>query len=168
MKIVIDINEKDFEFIKSVKSIMKNSDTFQRISADLFRAVKDGEPLKNKYMPFNELPNNSVFIWGEGLQFLKLKDAIPDVGMSKQPTNCFDLQKNHYCVMSAKHLCKLVKQPDDFEKSTNIPTETSFLPVGVTATVNPDDIECEWTSICTGTCYGRDTFSAEDVRGGAE
>ena len=26
--------------------------------------------------------------------------------------------------------------------------------------------ECnEWTSVCTGTCYGRDTFSAEDMRG---
>lgn len=43
MKIVIDIDDKDFEFIKSVKSIMKNSDTFQRISADLFKAVKNGE-----------------------------------------------------------------------------------------------------------------------------
>ena len=29
--------------------------------------------------------------------------------------------------------------------------------------------ECnEWTSVCTGTCYGRDTFSAEDVRGEKE
>lgn len=43
MKIVIDINKKDYEFIKSVKSIMKNSDTFQRISADLFEAVKNSE-----------------------------------------------------------------------------------------------------------------------------
>lgn len=43
MKIVIDIDEKDFKFIKSVKSIMKNSDTFQRIYADLFNAVKSGE-----------------------------------------------------------------------------------------------------------------------------
>ena len=43
MKIVIDIDERDYEFIKSVNSIMKNSDTFQRISADLFNAVKTGE-----------------------------------------------------------------------------------------------------------------------------
>lgn len=43
MKIVIDIDEKDYEFIKSVKSIMKNGDTFQRISADLFDAVKNSE-----------------------------------------------------------------------------------------------------------------------------
>lgn len=43
MKLVIDIDEKDYEFIKSVKSIMKNSDTFQRISADLFEAAKNGE-----------------------------------------------------------------------------------------------------------------------------
>ena len=43
MKIVIDIDKKDYEFIKSVRSIMKNSDTFQRISADLFKAVKNGE-----------------------------------------------------------------------------------------------------------------------------
>lgn len=43
MKIVIDIDEKDYEFIKSVNSIMKNSDTFQRISVDLFNAVKTSE-----------------------------------------------------------------------------------------------------------------------------
>ena len=43
MKIVIDIDEKDYNFIKSVKSIMKNSDTYHRISTDLFRAVKDVE-----------------------------------------------------------------------------------------------------------------------------
>lgn len=43
MKIVIDIDKKDYEFIKSVNSIMKNSDTFQRISADLFNAVKTSE-----------------------------------------------------------------------------------------------------------------------------
>lgn len=45
MKIVIDIDEKDYEFIKSVNFIMKNSDTFQRIAADLFRATQDGTPL---------------------------------------------------------------------------------------------------------------------------
>lgn len=43
MQIVIDIDEKDYEFIKSVNSIMKNSDTFQRISVSLFNAVKDGK-----------------------------------------------------------------------------------------------------------------------------
>ena len=41
MKVVIDIDEKDYEFIKSVKRIMKNSDTFQRIATDLFNAVQD-------------------------------------------------------------------------------------------------------------------------------
>ena len=49
MKIIVDIDEKDYNFIKSVKSIMRGSDTFQRISADLFRAVKDGEPLPNNH-----------------------------------------------------------------------------------------------------------------------
>ena len=43
MKLIIDIDETDYNFIKSVRSIMKNSDTFQRISIDLFMAVKDGE-----------------------------------------------------------------------------------------------------------------------------
>lgn len=43
MKLIIDIDKKDYEFIKSVKSIMKNGDTFQRISADLFDAVKNSE-----------------------------------------------------------------------------------------------------------------------------
>ena len=45
MKIVIDIDEKDYKFIKSVNSIMKNSDTFQRIATDLFRATQEGTPL---------------------------------------------------------------------------------------------------------------------------
>ena len=44
MKIVIDIDERDYEFIKSVKSIMKNSDTFQSIATDLFRATQEGTP----------------------------------------------------------------------------------------------------------------------------
>ena len=43
MKIVIDTDEKDYEFIKSVKSIMKNSDTFQRIATNLFKAVQEAE-----------------------------------------------------------------------------------------------------------------------------
>lgn len=43
MKIVIDIDKKDYKFIKSVNSIMKNSDTFQRIATDLFKAVKTSE-----------------------------------------------------------------------------------------------------------------------------
>ena len=45
MKIVIDIDKKEYEFIKSVRSIMKNSDTFQRIATDLFRATQEGTPL---------------------------------------------------------------------------------------------------------------------------
>lgn len=43
MQIVIDIDEKDYNLIKSVNSIMKNSDAFQRISVSLFNAVKDGK-----------------------------------------------------------------------------------------------------------------------------
>lgn len=42
IKIIIDIDEKDYKFIKSEKSIMKNGDTFKRISADLLKAVKEG------------------------------------------------------------------------------------------------------------------------------
>lgn len=41
MKIIIDIDEKDYEFIKSVRSIMKNSDTFERLATDLFLSVKN-------------------------------------------------------------------------------------------------------------------------------
>ena len=43
MKIVIDIDKKDYEFIKSVRRILKNSDIFQRIAVDLFRAVQEAE-----------------------------------------------------------------------------------------------------------------------------
>ena len=48
MKIVIDIDERDYEFIKSVRSIKKNSDTFQRIATDLFRAVQESREVKEK------------------------------------------------------------------------------------------------------------------------
>ena len=43
MKIVIDIDEKDYEFIKSIRRIMKNSDTFQYIATELIEAVQDAE-----------------------------------------------------------------------------------------------------------------------------
>lgn len=43
MKLVIDLDEKDYKFIKSARRIMKNSDTFQRIAADLFKAVQEAE-----------------------------------------------------------------------------------------------------------------------------
>ena len=66
---------------------------------------------------FNDIPIHSVFVWGDGLKFIKLADAIPDVGMSKQPPNCFDLQKHHYCVMSAKHKVKIVKTADQYDDS---------------------------------------------------
>ena len=68
------------------------------------------------YTYFNEIPIHSVFTWGKNLKFLKLSDAIPDVGMSKQPCNCFNLQTNHYCTMTAKHQVMLIKQPSDFKE----------------------------------------------------
>ncbi len=43
MKIVIDIDKKDYEFIKSIRSIMKNSSTFQYIAAELIKAVQEAE-----------------------------------------------------------------------------------------------------------------------------
>ena len=69
------------------------------------------------YTYFNEIPVHSVFIWGAGLKFIKLANAIPDVGMSKQLCNCFDLQKQTYCTMTAKHRVRLVKKISDFYDS---------------------------------------------------
>ena len=43
MKIVIDIDKKDYEFIKSIRSIMKNSSTFQYIATELIKAVQEAE-----------------------------------------------------------------------------------------------------------------------------
>ena len=71
----------------------------------------------NEYTYFNEIPVHSVFIRGKDLKFIKLTDAIPNVDMSKQPPNCFDLQKHHYCVMGAKSPVKLVKKISDFYDS---------------------------------------------------
>lgn len=69
------------------------------------------------YTYFNEIPIHSVFIWGDGLKFLKLADAIPNIGMNKQSPNCFNLQKQTYCTMTAKHRVKLVKKISDFNDS---------------------------------------------------
>lgn len=71
----------------------------------------------NEYTYFNEIPVHSVFIWGDGLQFIKLSNAIPNVSMHIQKPNCFDLQKQHYCVMGAKSPVKLVKKISDFDDS---------------------------------------------------
>ena len=72
------------------------------------------KPYLGTYTYFNEIPVHSVFIYGDGLQFIKLSNAIPNAPMPTQKPNCFDLQKHHYCVMSAKHKVKLVKQISDF------------------------------------------------------
>lgn len=69
------------------------------------------------YTDFNEIPVHSVFIWGDGLAFIKLADAIPDVSMSKQPPNCFNLKSWDYCTMTAKHKVKLFKKISDFDDS---------------------------------------------------
>jgi len=45
MKLLIDIDEKDYTFIKSVVSIIPNSDTFKRIAIDLFKSAKGGIPI---------------------------------------------------------------------------------------------------------------------------
>ena len=66
------------------------------------------------YTYFNEIPVHSVFIWGNGLKFIKLSDAIPDVGMSKQSSNCFNLQNHHHCTMTAKHRVKLIKKMEEY------------------------------------------------------
>lgn len=65
IQIVIDIDEKDYEFIKSVNSIMKNSDTFQRISVSLFNAVKDGKVVYPNYCLTKFCPNCGVDMRGE-------------------------------------------------------------------------------------------------------
>ena len=66
---------------------------------------------------FNDIPVHSVFVWGDGLQFIKLSNAIPNIPMHKQKPNCFDLQKHHYCVMSATHKVKIVKTADQYDDS---------------------------------------------------
>lgn len=66
---------------------------------------------------FNDIPIHSVFVWGDGLQFIKLSNAIPNVPMHTQKPNCLDLQKHHYCVMSATHRVKIVKTVDQYDDS---------------------------------------------------
>lgn len=62
MKLIVDIDEMDYKFIKSIKSIMKNSTTFQRLATDLLVAVKYGDVMPNDigdmsdgYHTFNQL-----------------------------------------------------------------------------------------------------------------
>lgn len=83
MQIVINIDEKNYEFIKSVNSIMKNSDTFQRIATDLFRATQEGTPLPKGHgdlidrdVAYEEF-DKACLSWEGGL--LKSKSIIPTV-----------------------------------------------------------------------------------------
>ena len=69
---------------------------------------------KSSYITFNEAPIHSIIIWGNGLKFIKLADALPNIGLSKQPPNCFDLQKNHYCTLGSKHKVKISTRIEDF------------------------------------------------------
>lgn len=46
MKIIIDIDKKEYEFIKSIRSIMKNSNTFQHIATELIKAVQEAEVIE--------------------------------------------------------------------------------------------------------------------------
>ena len=97
MKLIIDIDEKDFKFIKSVKRIMKNSDTFQRISADLFNAVKSGEvvyPMSIAPIADNKETN---------IQYhLEIKDMTGDTEFTSVSTGyatytAEDKRTCHYC-----------------------------------------------------------------------
>ena len=47
-------------------------------------------------------------------------------------------------------------------------TKTSTSTNGTIGTIDVDWLKQQsttYTSVCTGTCYGRDTFSSEDMRG---
>lgn len=60
MQIVIDIDEKDYEFIKSVNSIMKNSDTFQLESNGYGKRItKIGHITNNKWFDIDEFFSKS-------------------------------------------------------------------------------------------------------------
>ena len=60
---------------------------------------------------FNDIPLNSIFVWGDNQIFIKTKDAVPDTGMSKQPSNCIRMLDRHKCTMTANHKCIEVIQP---------------------------------------------------------
>ena len=64
---------------------------------------------------FNELPVNSLFIWGNGLRFFKTKDAVTGVEMSEQEPDCISLSNLHGCVIAAKAPCKLIRTFDRSE-----------------------------------------------------
>lgn len=68
MKLLIDIDEKDYTFIKSVVSIMPNSNTFERIAIDLFKSAKNGVPI----LSHNRLIDADAFI--SSLIYSKLID----------------------------------------------------------------------------------------------
>ena len=63
-------------------------------------------------MSFNELPIHCIYLWGT-TRHIKLKDAVPNVGMRHQPPNCFNLKTQTYCTMTADHKCKLIKTLDE-------------------------------------------------------
>lgn len=69
MKLLIDIDEKDYTFIKSVVSIMPNSNTFERIAVDLFKSAKAGTPIFSSH---SRLVDADAFV--SSLMYSKLID----------------------------------------------------------------------------------------------
>lgn len=69
-----------------------------------------------RILAFNDIPVKSIFVWGYHDIFVKTANAIPGVGMSKQPTNCIRLSDRHHCTMTADHKCIEVIQPRKLPK----------------------------------------------------
>ena len=65
------------------------------------------------YIPFNDAPIHSVIIWGNGIKFLKIGNALPRIPLHKQNPNCFNLNRGTYCVLGTKSKVKVVKQSED-------------------------------------------------------
>ena len=85
------------------------------VSNELVYSCEEGHnEFKNRkkqegLVTFNELPVNSLFIWGNGLRFFKTKDAVSGVKMSEQEPDCISLSNLHGCVIADKAPCKLIK-----------------------------------------------------------
>ena len=75
---------------------------------------------------FRELRIGDVFSSG-GYTFVKLADnKDTTVSLCLQPSNCYNLEKGHYCVMGARHVVLVIKEISDFDNSVPPRDPSSF------------------------------------------
>ena len=70
--------------------------------------------MKTNIVKFNQLTIGDVFRIGTR-EFIKITNAVPNIRLDKQLSNCLCLDNKHYCVVGCNIECEIVKSMLDLE-----------------------------------------------------